>query len=373
MKIGILTSSRADFGIYRPLLKYWKEQNKIDFEIIAFGQHLLPKFGKTYNEILNDGFVVTHTIKAEYSDETPLGIALNYSETLKSFSFFWNKTNYDWVICLGDRYEMAAAVEASIPFQIRFAHIHAGEKTLGAIDEIYRHQISLVASIHFVSLPSYAKRIHNLINKNDTTDVVGAIGLENLKQIKLLNKDEFFLKWKIDLSKPTIFFTLHPETVDFESNEKYSEIIEKTVSSLTDNFQIIASLPNSDTNGNTFRNMWNRASKKTNKIILIEHFGTESYFSCLSHCSLLVGNSSSGIIEAASFKKYVINIGNRQLGRITGENVISVPFNEKMIFQKIKKYVSKSFNGENIYLFDGGLERITLTLINKKNSKCLNT
>jgi GDP/UDP-N,N'-diacetylbacillosamine 2-epimerase (hydrolysing) len=349
MKIGVLTSSRADFGIYRPLLERWKNDSEISFEIIAFGQHLLDSFGNTVEEIEREGFKVEHRIYSNYIDDSPHGIALSYASVHNKFVSFWNENLFDCVLVLGDRYEMAAAVQAGIPFRVKFAHIHAGEKTMGAIDEIYRHQISLAAELHFVSLAEYAKRVHELIGKKETTFVTGAIGLENLRKIKLLNINEFQLKWGIDLTIPTLFFIVHPETKDFETNQSIALVLKEVTLELSSEFQIVVSLPNSDTNSSILRDMWKEVHLTNPKIKLIEHFGTQSFFTCMNLCHLIIGNSSSAILEAASFKKYALNLGSRQLGRISGENVIDMPFNVAEILAQVHKYKNQDFLGKNIY------------------------
>ncbi len=205
MKIAVLTSSRADYGIYQPLLKRLNHEHSIDLSIIAFGSHCSEKFGYTVNQIEEDGFEVSYKISNLLEGDTPLDIAKTYANTLTLFSDFWDlHPDFDWVFCLGDRFEMAAAVNAGIPFGIRFAHIHAGETTLGAIDNIYRHQISLTAKLHFVATERYAERIHELIGKKGTTELVGSLSLENSQALSFLSKSEFREKWSIDLEIPTI-------------------------------------------------------------------------------------------------------------------------------------------------------------------------
>jgi GDP/UDP-N,N'-diacetylbacillosamine 2-epimerase (hydrolysing) len=362
MKIGVLTSSRADYGIYRPLLELWLNDKEIDFEIIAFGQHLLDTFGNTYQEIENDGFEVKHKISASYENDSPNGIASNYADILKEFVSFWQNHRFDWIIALGDRYEMSAAVQAGIPYHLRFAHIHAGEKTLGAIDEIYRHQISLTSELHFVSLELYAKRVHDLVGHKESTTVTGAIGLENLNKIKLLNSNEFLQKWDIDMTIPTLFFIVHPETKNYVSNFEYSKILEEVSTELAKTFQLIVSLPNADTNGSIYREMWKRVQSKNSNVKLIEHFGSQSFFSCMKLSRLIVGNSSSALLEAASFNKYALNLGDRQLGRISGENVLNLPYDNAQILNFVDKYSKLEFTGQNIYAKKGGIELITSKL-----------
>lgn len=366
MKIAVLTSSRADYGIYLPLLKGLKNDARFVLEIIAFGTHLKKEFGFTIEQIENDGFLVAHKIDNLSDGDSPKDISDSYANTILKFSDFWSKNNdFDWVLCLGDRFEMAAAVNAGIPFQIKFAHIHAGETTLGAIDNIYRHQITLAASLHFVSLLEYAEKVHQLIGYKGTTEVIGSLSLLNLETLNLLSIDEFKEKWNIDLNLPTILVTAHPETIQFNENEKFAFELQKALIDLAKNYQIVVTLPNADTNGAIFRKMLYELGSQHSTVKLIENFGTLSYFSCMKWSKLLIGNTSSGILEAASFNKYVINLGNRQAGRIAPENVLNIAFDNKKIIETAEKYIQNTYFGNNPYFQKNSIEMILERLITK--------
>lgn len=367
INIAVLTSSRADYGIYLPLLKRLKNDVSICLEIIAFGSHCSKKFGNTVEVIEQDGFEVKHKINNLLEGDTPEDIALSYANTLKLFSTFWKNNTYNWVLCLGDRFEMAAAVNAGIPFGINFAHFYAGDTTLGAIDNIYRDQISLASKIYFTSLPSHSERLRKLLNRKDIVVYeIGAISLENLKDIKLLEKDEFKKLWQIDLSIPTILVTIHPETVDYKSNKKYATASLKALEKLALDYQIVITMPNADTTSSIFRVAFLQLAEiaKCN-VKLIENFGTTSYFTCMKYAKLMIGNTSSGIVEAASFGKYVLNLGGRQQGRIAGENVLNVSFNETEIVNIANKYIGKVYKGKNLYQKEGSIDTIIDAL--KKN------
>jgi GDP/UDP-N,N'-diacetylbacillosamine 2-epimerase (hydrolysing) len=251
---------------------------------------------------------------------------------------------------------MAAAVNAGIPFQLNFAHFHAGEITLGAIDNIYRHQITLASKLHFVSLPINAQKVCDLTGVNNTTTVIGSLSLLNQVNLPLLSVDEFYKKWKIDLSIPTILITVNPETVNFEKNELYAEITIKALRDLANEFQLVINPPNADTNGSIFRKAFINLQQENESIKIVENFGSQSYFSCMKHAALLVGNTSSGIIEAASFQKYVINIGDRQKGRFAPENVINVPFDYNQICEKTRTYINQTYLRENPYFRSDAIE-----------------
>jgi GDP/UDP-N,N'-diacetylbacillosamine 2-epimerase (hydrolysing) len=367
MKIGVLTSSRADYGIYLPLLSEIKNDSRFDIEIIAFGSHVKEKFGNSINQILQDGYKKVYQIDNLKEGDSPLRISLSYAKTLKLFSNFWNEHSFDLVLCLGDRFEMAAAVNAGIPFQVNFAHFYAGDTTLGAIDNVYRHQISLASSIHFVATQESAIKVHSLLGFSTTTTVIGSLSLHNIDKLKLLSIEEFKEKWNIDLSIPTILITVNPETVNFKKNQFFAKEMVDTIEELSDDYQIVINPPNADTNGTIFRNAFVKLQKKKKSIIIIENFGSQSYFSCMKHAAILVGNTSSGIVEAASFQKYVINIGDRQKGRFAPENVIHLPFDSKKIIETTKKYITKRFKGINPYFLKESIQLTIKTLqTNKK-------
>ena len=360
MKIAVLTSSRADFTIYLPLLKAMRKDAAFDFEIIAFGTHLSPYHGMTKNDIIKEGFKINHEIETLVIGDSPLSISTSISLTIIRFADFWdkNKNNYDLVFCLGDRYEMFGAVVAGLPFNIRFAHIHGGEKTLGAIDNIFRHSISHASSIHFTSTEEYSKHLFQMLDDPLHVYNVGALSLDNLNNFKYYTKEEFYSKWEVDFNIPTVLTTFHPETAGEDKNLYYvQELIDSIKSAQQFNFLI--TMPNADTNGNVVRQMLLEELSDNANIKIIENLGTKGYFSALKYCVFLLGNTSSGIIEAASFGKYVIDLGNRQKGRIKGKNVINVPINSIDILKAIDEIPFKTKLGnENKYYSNGASQKI---------------
>jgi len=362
ISVLVLTSSRADFGIYLPLLNRLKKDSQFNLKILAFGTHLSISHGYTLNQINEAGFAADFQISSLLANDASEDIATSYALTSLKFTDFWLlfKNQFDWVFVLGDRFEMAAAVAAGIPFNIPFAHIHGGETTLGAIDNIYRHFITLSSKLHFVALEEYRTRIHKLLESStNNCNVIGALSLENLQEIKLLNHGEFKEKWSIDLELPSILITVHPETVEFSKNGDYSLEIYKALKKLSQDRQLIITMPNADTKGSVFRKVYEKLkAQQPNKVFLIENFGTQSYFTCMKYVGLMIGNTSSGIIEAASFKKYVLNVGDRQKGRIAGDNVVHLPFDSETIINEANIYFNKSFEEGNIYDKGGAVDII---------------
>jgi GDP/UDP-N,N'-diacetylbacillosamine 2-epimerase (hydrolysing) len=363
IKIGILTSSRADFGIYLPLLNQLKkESSTFEISIIAFGTHLSPFNGQTINEIYNNGFEVAHQISSILLCDDEESIATSYALTAMKFANFWScqKNNFDCVLCLGDRFEMAAAVVAGLPFNIYFAHIHGGETTLGAIDNVFRHIISLASNLHFVSAEPFEKRIRSIVGNDTNCYLVGSLSLDGIEELKLPNKAEFKAKWNIDPDEPFILITIHPETIATSKTTNHVEVMEEVINELVLESNLVISMPNLDTHSSHFRESFEKLQKKfPRKVFLIENFGKLNYFAAMKFSSLVLGNSSSGIIEAASFDKYVINIGDRQKGRLVSDNVVHVPFNASDIIENTKKLKGKYFTGNNVYKINNAATSIS--------------
>lgn len=353
MRIVVLTSSRADYGIYLPLLKALHAGEYFDLELIVFGTHLSRFHGYTVEQIEKEGFKIIERVESLILGDTKEAISNAMGNTIVKFSSIWQRLEkeVDLVFALGDRYEMFAAVTASVPFNIKIAHIHGGETTLGAIDNTFRHAITLMSSLHFTSTKEYAQKVASLIASDKNTYNVGALSLDNLTAFKLLNQEDFKNKYQIDISIPTILITFHPETVSVEKNASYAEILVNTFQDLSEEFQLVITMPNADTMGSVIRERFNELEGKKYSIIRIENFGTLGYFSCMKHCAFLLGNTSSGIIEAASFGKYVINLGNRQEGRAQSENIIDSNIKYSDILAAITDLKKKgiSYKGTNVY------------------------
>jgi GDP/UDP-N,N'-diacetylbacillosamine 2-epimerase (hydrolysing) len=336
MRIGVLTSSRADYYIYSPLLQKLEKDPFFDLNLLVFGTHLSKQHGYTVNEIIKDNYKIAARIKTTPEKDSPRAISESIGKTITLFSSLWEKEKFDLVIALGDRYEMFAAVVASVPFSIPIAHIHGGESTSGAIDNVFRHSISLMSRIHFTSAEPYKQRVIQLTGQRENIYNVGALSIENLETLKLLSIEEIKKIYNVDLAKPTILITLHPETVNYQSNKLF---IGETIHALEQlkGYQFLITMPNADTMGNVIRNAWIRLQKKNKKVFLFENLGKIGYLSCMKHCSFMIGNSSSGFIEASFFLKPVVNLGSRQNGRIITKNIVSSEFLCSKILKAVKK------------------------------------
>tara|TARA_Y100000768_G_scaffold357718_1_gene312994 strand:+ start:106 stop:1242 length:1137 start_codon:yes stop_codon:yes gene_type:complete len=366
LNIGLLTGSRAEYGIYKPLLKKLSKDKDIDLTIIAFGMHLKKKFGKTINNIEKDNFGNIDIIRGMSDKDSTSDIANSYGKLIQNFSQYWGRKKFDFVIALGDRFEMSAAVQSGIPFEIKFIHLHGGETTIGSLDNIYRHQITLASYIHFVSSDHYLKKVARLVGSKEKIYNFGALSLDSIDKINLTKWSKVCKKFSIPQNQSFILVTFHPETVGLEKNQQYSKIVFESLKKISEDSNIIITLPNADASGTLYRKLMIKlAGDLPEKIFLVEDFGRENYFSAIHNCSMMIGNTSSGIIEAASFKKYVINVGDRQKGRLKNDNVFDVSFSKNEIIKKYN-YVKKlgEFSGKNIFYKKNTSQKILKTIKN---------
>jgi GDP/UDP-N,N'-diacetylbacillosamine 2-epimerase (hydrolysing) len=352
MKVAVLTSSRADYGIYRPLLELLEKDSFFDLSLLVFGTHLSEKFGNTIVNIYADEYKIAEKIDTLPTGDSPSEISYSIGKTIEEFSKVWGKHNFDIVVALGDRYEMFAAVSSAIPFNLKIAHIHGGEITLGAIDNSFRHAITLMSDIHFTAAEEYRKRVIEIIGNEKNVYNTGALSIDNIRQTQLLTLEQFKEKYGIDLSIPSILFTFHPETVEFERNTYYINEIIGALDELKD-YQIIITMPNSDTMGLQIRSELNKFIKKNAIAVGVETFGSLGYLTCMKHCTMLLGNTSSGFIEAAGFDKPVVNLGNRQTGRIITPNIFNSQIEKNEIVNAIAKAASY-FSSKETKIYGNG-------------------
>jgi len=349
VKIGVLTSSRADYGIYLPLLNKLKEDSFFNLEIIAFGTHLSIPFGYTVAEIEQHQYQSIHKISSLVSNDDELAIATSYGLTALKFADFWQANKYDLVFCLGDRFEMSAAVQAGIPFGVKFAHIHGGETTLGVIDNIYRHQITHASILHFTATDLYSKKVSALTGFSSHIHTVGSLSLDGIETFKPVEKSIFYDKYKIS-NQEFALITFHPETINLNANKIAALEMRYALELLIKDFLLVITMPNSDIMGSVFRlEIEKLYTKYPYQVLCVENFGKENYFTAMYYSKLLLGNTSSGIIEAASFGKYVVNVGDRQKGRAQSENVFDVAFNKVEIINAVQLALINEYKGKNIY------------------------
>jgi UDP-hydrolysing UDP-N-acetyl-D-glucosamine 2-epimerase len=339
--IAVVTAGRADYAICLPVLRRIEADPELNLHLIVSGMHLSPEFGLTVNAIVADGFMIGDRVEMLLSSDTPEGIGKSMGLGTIAFAQLYARFRPDILVVLADRFEMHAAALAALPFRIPVAHIEGGDLTEGAIDDALRHSITKLSHLHFVSTDEYAKRVVQLGEEPWRVLVSGAPSLDNLKSLKLLTASEMERKYAISLQPPPLLVTYHPVTLEYENaGQQISELIESLKSF---EMPIIFTQPNADTHGRMIKQAIREFVGKHPTARLIDNLGTQDYLSMMSHSGLMAGNSSSGIIEAPSLKLPVVNIGNRQRGRVRAANVIDVGYSRAEIIDGIKKALQPAF------------------------------
>ena len=341
-KICIITGSRAEYGLLYWLIKEVQADKDLRLQLIATGMHLSSEFGLTYKEIEKD-FKIDKKIDMNLSSDTSLGISKSMSIAQKLFSKAYNELKPDIIVILGDRYEVFCAAIAAMISQIPIAHIHGGEITKGSWDDNIRHCITKMAHIHFAASEEYKNRVIQLGEEPNRVFNIGGMGIENIKKLKLLDKNQFENSINFKLNKKNILITFHPVTLEKNTSQKQFKELLSAINELDDT-NFIFTKTNSDLNARPINEMIdNYVNKNPLKSVGFKSLGQVNYLSALQHMDAVVGNSSSGLIEAPSFKIGTINIGDRQKGRIKAKSVIdSLPV-KKNLKKSFKKIYSKKF------------------------------
>jgi UDP-hydrolysing UDP-N-acetyl-D-glucosamine 2-epimerase len=340
--IGVVTVARSDYGIYRPVLRRIEEEPELDLHLFVAGMHLSPEFGMTVQAIEDDGFEIGDRVEMLLSSDSPEGVAKSMGLGALGFAQVYARFRPDVLLVLGDRFEMHAAVVASLPFRIPVAHIHGGESTEGLIDEPIRHSITKMSHLHFASTKFYAQRIVQMGEEPWRVIVSGAPGLDNIDSLQLMTQRELKAGYGIELTDPTLLVTYHPVTLEYENTEVH---MQELLAALDESeYSVVFTYPNADTQGRLIIKMINRFVDQHENAQVAVNLGTKAYFSLMNYAKAMVGNSSSGIIEAASFNLPVVNIGNRQRGRVHGDNVIDVGYSRSEILKGISRATSSSFH-----------------------------
>jgi UDP-hydrolysing UDP-N-acetyl-D-glucosamine 2-epimerase len=339
--IGVVTVGRSDYGLYRPVLRRIADNPELSLRLIVAGAHLLPQFGMTVDAIKADGFEVAERIEMALASDSPEAVAKSVGIGVTGFAQSYANDRPDLLLVLGDRYEMLAAVVAALPFAIPIAHIHGGELTEGAIDEAIRHSITKMSHLHFAATDEYAQRITQLGEEPWRVVVSGAPGLDNLNGFEPRTRAELEGEFGLDLSTPPLLVTFHPVTLEYtRTGEQMREL---TAALEASGLPIVITYPNADAGHHEVERLAEEFSKRLPRVKLVVNLGTDAYFSLMGRAAAMVGNSSSGIIEAASFGLPVVNIGNRQGGRIRAANVIDVECESDAIVDGIRLVTSSDF------------------------------
>ena len=339
--IGIVTVGRSDYGIYVPVLKAVQAHPNLRLHLIAAGMHLSPEFGSTALMIEEDGFEIGDKVEMLLSSETPEGIAKSIGLGTIGFAQSFGRFKPDILVVLGDRFEMYAAALAALPFKIPVAHIHGGELTMGAIDDALRHSITKLSHLHFVAMEEYARRVMQLGEEPWRVVVSGAPSLDNVHSVDLLSKEEMEANHNINLSRPPLLVTFHPVTLEYEQTER--QVSELLAALDASGLPVIFTMPNADTYSRVIQSMISDYAGTHSGSYVIDNLGIQNYFSLMSFATAMVGNSSSGIIEAATFGLPVVNIGTRQDGRIRSGNVVDVGYTSDDILDGIRTVSQSGF------------------------------
>jgi GDP/UDP-N,N'-diacetylbacillosamine 2-epimerase (hydrolysing) len=363
-KICVVTGTRAEYGLFLPIMKKIQTSNHLELKIVATTMHFAEEFGNTYKQIEEDGFTINEKIENLLSSDTKSSVAKSTGLAIILLSDAFSRIKPDIVLLLGDRFETHAAATTAMLMNIPIAHIHGGEITEGAIDEKIRHSITKMSNLHLASTEEYKNRVIQMGECPESVFLVGAPGLDNITNMDLLNRYELenTLNWRIN--KPTALFTYHPETL---STNNVQEEIRKILSAIKSSaINVLFTYANSDNGGRIINNEIEKfALRDKTKYLVVKNLGQLKYLSAMKHLDVVIGNTSSGIIEAASFCKPVVNIGNRQLGRLQSKNIINCTIEN--VEQSINKSITKNFlsichNVVNIYGDGGSAEKIVKVL-----------
>jgi UDP-hydrolysing UDP-N-acetyl-D-glucosamine 2-epimerase len=339
--IGVVTVARSDYGIYVPVLRRILSDPDLRLHLIVTGMHLSPEFGLTVNAIESDGFEIGDRVEMLLSSDTPEGIAKSMGLGTMGMAQSYARKRPDILMVLGDRFEMHAAALAALPFKIPVAHIHGGELTEGAIDDALRHSITKLSHLHFVSTEQYARRVIQLGEEPWRVIVSGAPSLDNLHSLKLLDRQELEKQYGLRPGQPPLLVTFHSATLESEQTEWQIRELLDALSSFA--MPIVFTMPNADTGGRMIVRVIKEFVNTHPLTQTVDNFGTQGYFSVMAMAAAMVGNSSSGIVEAASFKLPVVNIGTRQQGRIRPANVIDVGYDRSEIRTAVEKATQPEF------------------------------
>jgi len=339
--IGVVSGARSDYGIYLPILKKIREDSALDLYLIVSGMHLSPEFGYTAEMIEADGFRIDERVEMLLSSQSPEGISKSMGLGTIGFSACFTRKCPDILVLLGDRFEMHAAAVAAVPFGIPIAHIHGGEITEGAMDDAFRHSITKLSHLHFVSTEVYRRRIIQMGEEPWRITVSGAPSLDNLHAVSLLSVHELEIRYGLNLEKPPLLVTFHPATLEYKQIGWQTGELLAAIKSCK--VPAVFTLPNADTGSREIIKMIKDFVERSSLCWLIENMGIQAYFSLMSVASAMVGNSSSGIVEAASFKLPVVNIGTRQAGRVRGANVIDTGYRREEIIEGIARALDPEF------------------------------
>lgn len=345
-KICVFTGSRAEYGLLKPLMEKIKQEPDFELQTLVSGMHLSPEFGLTHKEILKDGFKVDEKVEILLSSDTPVGICKAIGLGLIGFPESLERLKPDLAIVLGDRFEALAFAISCYVMRIPLAHLYGGEATDGVIDEGIRHAITKFSYLHFVSIEEYRKVVIQLGEDPDRVFTVGALGIDNIMNIEKLSREELEKRLGIKFRKINFLVTYHPVTLEDNTSEWHFRNLLEALDSFEDCL-IIFTKSNADTYGRIINKLIDDfVRRKSDKAVAFTSMGQVIYLNTLRYVDAVIGNSSSGIIEAPSFKIPTVNTGDRQKGRVKAKSIIDCGYNTEEIKNAISKALSEDFRKE---------------------------
>lgn len=364
-RIAVVTAGRSDFGIYLPILRTLRSTPGIDLRLLATGTHLSQRHGYTARSMKAEGFPPDARVPCLPETDKPEAVAIAAGTAQVGFARAYHRLKPDLILLLGDRFEMFAAASAAVPFNIPIAHIHGGEITLGAIDDRYRHAISKLSHLHFTAAAPFANRLIQMGEEPWRVHVSGAPALDRLRTLRRLSARAFGLQLGLSMSPAPLLVTFHPATLEWQDAGRQAEELLAALEETR--HPALFTIPNTDPGFAAIERALRRRLPANPTWTLRENLGPELYFNAMRHAAAMVGNSSSGLIEAPSFHMPVVNIGIRQAGRLRAGNVIDTPCERRAIARAIRRATSAPFRASlhtmpNPYFRPDAAKRIVRTL-----------
>lgn len=367
-KVCVVTGTRAEYGLLRWVMEGINQSCELDLQIVVTGMHLSPEFGMTVHAIEADGFSVNRKVEMLLSSDTAMGVTKSMGLGMIGFADVLSELAPDLVLILGDRYEIFAAAAAAMIARVPIAHLHGGEATEGVIDESIRHSITKMSHLHFVAAEQYRRRVIQLGEKKEHVFNVGGLGIDNIRNMELLQRNELEKSLDFNLLKQNLMVTFHPVTLEQNTSNRQMDELLAALGELN-HIGLIFTMPNADTEGRgLFRKIKSFCSERQNARVYTS-LGQLLYLSCIKHVDGVIGNSSSGLIEVPSFKKGTINIGDRQRGRLKASSVIDCEPKCQAIKVALEHLYSKAFQAKlpmvkNLY-GDGGASDSIVQILEK--------
>lgn len=350
--IGVVTGARSDYGIYLPVLREIARTPGLELWLFVTGMHLAPEFGRTVQVIERDGFCIRERVEMLLAADSAEGISKSTGLGTIGFSQAFSRSRPDLLLLLGDRFEMLAAAVAALPFNIPLAHIHGGELTEGLIDEAIRHSLTKMSALHFVSTEAYRRRVIQMGEQPDRVVLAGAPSLDHLRTLELLDAAALRERFGLRLEKPFLLVTFHPVTLEFGASAAQMDELLAALEETGE--EILFTYPNADADSRPIIERIRSFTERCPRAQIAVNLGTQGYFSVMALARAMVGNSSSGIIEAASFQLPVVNVGNRQRGRVAGPNVVHTGSDRRDILRGLRAALALDLSDLTNLYGDGG-------------------